>query len=159
MPKKITIIRHAESLFNSGVFEEHELKNCRITENGKNQAKQLDLKFDLLILSPLKRAIETYANSNIKTTNIIISHLFREWKTSGLNMLDGEDETQTETLEQMELRAQNALLFLKTIPMEENRDINIGIISHHDFTHCFFKIHSGQNISLINCGYIPFTIL
>lgn len=163
MPSSITIIRHAESLYNNGTATESQLKNCKLSEQGKVQASsELNgLEFDLLILSPLKRAVETYAYSNIKTADIVISHLFREWKTSKLNMMDGEEEdpigSSFETQEQFENRTHLALEFLKSLSEKYKK---IGIISHHDFIHCFFKIHSGrQDISLANCAYIPFHFL
>ena len=65
--KRITIIRHAQSKFNAGEFRTaEEIRNCKLTDHGKMQAKNLDQSFDIIVLSPLKRAIETYVNSNLK---------------------------------------------------------------------------------------------
>ena len=66
--KTVTLIRHAESHFNAGNYKtDEEIRNCRITNLGIQQAKQLNQSFDIVVLSPLKRAMETYLNSNIKT--------------------------------------------------------------------------------------------
>src|SRR5579885_3006321 len=133
--KKITIIRHAESLFNAGLYKtEQDIINCKLSENGKIQSKQLNHSFDLLILSPLKRAIETYVNSNIKTKEIMINDLFREYKeNSALNFLENE-EVKSETKDELNLRIIEAKEYLKNLPQN-----NIGIISHGIFIYYFIQ--------------------
>ena len=131
--KKITIIRHAQSKFNAGEYTtDDELRNCELSELGKQQAKNLNHEFDLLVLSPLKRAIETYAHSNIKTKNVIICDLFREQKEEGqLNYLDFE-EINPESIEDIKQRVLEAKDYLKMLSSN-----NIGIISHAVFIYYF----------------------
>lgn len=141
MKKTITIIRHAESRVNAGLCRESgEFTNCRITDNGKEQATKLSYSFDVLILSPLKRVLETYTNSKIKTGDILISHFFRETKEdhTTTNFLENEKHSY-ETVEEIKLRALNARIFIENI-----KSNNIGIISHCGFIY-HFLIACGQN--------------
>lgn len=153
--KKITIIRHAESKFNAGeIKSEDELLNCKITEFGKKQATSLCHSFDTLILSPLKRAIETYVHSNIKTREIIVCDLFREQKEdSSLNYLENEI-IQPETLDDVRKRAQQAIQFIKS-----HNSGNIGIISHGYFMWYFLEQCGQPPIPTYNCQSITFELL
>ena len=74
---EITFIRHAQSLYNAGLAD---VKNCPLSPSGCQEASRLVGEFDLLVLSPLKRAIQTYAFSQIKAGEIVISPLARENK-------------------------------------------------------------------------------
>lgn len=70
--KKVTLMRHAQSKFNAGHYKtDNELRNCGLTEFGLNQAKSLNQTFDVVVISTLRRAIQTYDNSNIKTPNVL----------------------------------------------------------------------------------------
>ena len=142
---KITIIRHAQSLFNAGLCkDDSDLRNSRLSDFGKQQAANLNRKFDLLILSPLKRAIETYAHSNIKTREIIISDLVREQKeVMSLNYLDFES-IEPESIEDIKQRAIAARDYIKTLKSD-----NIGIISHYLFI-AHFLAACGQEVQYPN---------
>jgi len=148
--KRFVFIRHAQSKANANqIHTPDEIINCKITELGKKQAAQLNFSFDLLIISPLKRAIETYAHSNIKVKKVIISDLFQELKVHQCNMLDNDDHNGFESMEEIEIRSKNAYDFLMSIPDEYK---HIGIISHHDFLNIFFNKNLGLNVSLNNCN-------
>lgn len=154
MKKKITIIRHAQSKFNAGQFKsDAELLNCPLSDFGKMQAKNLNQTFDVIVISTLKRAMETYLNSNIKTDNVIESHLFREQReTSILNFLEGE-EIIPESPDDVRKRAREAIAYIKTLNYE-----NIGIISHAYFIWYFLE-QSGQRPGVIqNTQSITFEI-
>jgi broad specificity phosphatase PhoE len=127
--KKITIVRHAQSKFNAGQCRnENELRNCALTDLGKQQASHLNQNFDILVISKLRRAVETYKNSNISAEQIIFSHLVREQKEHhSLNFLENE-EIVPENQNDMKKRAQAAKEFIKTLDSD-----NIGIISHYTF--------------------------
>ena len=57
----------------------------------RKDCESLNLSFDLLIISPLKRALETYTNSNIKAKELMINNLFIEQKEDHpLNFLENE---------------------------------------------------------------------
>lgn len=151
--KKITIMRHAQSKFNVGECRSHdELRNCKLTEFGKLQAQSLNGSFDIVIVSPLKRALETYVNSNIKSREIITSGLFREQQKENipLNCLELE-ETVLETDDDVRKRARDAIEFIKTLKCE-----NIGIISHAHFIWYFLE-QCGQHARVIgNCEVVVF---
>ncbi len=111
--KKVTIIRHAQSHFNAGSYKtDEEARNCRLTDDGIQQAKKLELSFDILIVSPLKRALETYLNSGIKCRQLIVSDLFREIREDKpLNYLDFEP-INPESINSARQRAKDAVEFV-----------------------------------------------
>jgi broad specificity phosphatase PhoE len=152
--KKITIIRHAESKFNARQYEtDNELRNCRLSENGKLQAQNLQQSFDIIILSPLKRALETYVESNLKSRKIIISDLFRGQKEiSQLSYLENE-EIKPENLDDVRKRAREAIAFLKSLEYD-----NIGIISHGQFISHFLEQCGQYSKSIHNTESISFEL-
>jgi broad specificity phosphatase PhoE len=153
MVKNITIIRHAQSLFNSGKVKDEELKNCSLSDVGKTQATELNMSFDILIVSPLKRALETYVFSSIKVKEIRISPLFREFKSWKVNLLDNENETEVETEEEMKKRAIEAMEYLNSLP-----HVNIGVITHFEFINSITSQFFGKNCALNNCKFIKFQL-
>jgi len=152
--KTITIIRHAQSKFNAGEYRtEEEITNCRLTNYGVEQAKQLNHNFDLLILSPLKRAFETYVNSNIKCKQIIISNLVREQLDGRpLNCLELE-AVGNESSDEVRKRAREAVEMIKKLP-----SLNIGIISHGCFIWYFLEQFGQPPTGTNNCQAITFQI-
>ena len=57
-----------------------------------NQKKiEIDIYFDLVICSPLKRTIQTLEYSNIKYKKIIYNKLFREFKTDICDFFEDEE--------------------------------------------------------------------
>jgi len=68
--KKIWLVRHAESTCQTG--ETDDSVNPELSDRGKQQARHLshcfnDTKFDLVLISPLTRAWQTFSLSGIKT--------------------------------------------------------------------------------------------
>lgn len=152
--KTITIIRHAQSKFNAGEYKtEDEIRNCRLTSHGIEQAKQVNHDFDLLVISPLKRVMETYVNSNIKCKRICISELVREQLDGRpLNCLDLE-EVQTETNDEVRKRAKEAVEYIKKLDSD-----NIGIISHGCFIWYFLEQCGQPPTGTYNCQAITFKL-
>lgn len=152
--KTITIIRHAQSKFNAGEYKtEEEIRNCRLTNHGIDQAKQLNHSFDLLILSPLKRAFETYVHSNIKCKHVVISKLVREQLDGRpLNCLDLEEVT-SESSDDVRKRAREAVEYIKKTDSD-----NIGIISHGCFIWYFLEQIGQPPIGTSNCQSITFKL-
>ena len=152
--KTITIIRHAQSKFNAGEYRtEEEIANCRLTNYGVEQSKQLNHNFDLLIISPLKRAFETYVNSNIKCKQLVVSPLVREQLDGRpLNCLELE-EIKTESSDEVRKRAKEAVDFIRTLKEE-----NIGIISHGCFIWYFLEQCKQPPTGTFNCQAITFQI-
>lgn len=153
--KKITIIRHAESRFNAGLCKnDNELRNCGLTDYGKQQASHLNQHFDILIVSKLRRAIETYKNSNISAEKIIFSHLVREQKEGhSLNFLEGE-EIVPESPDDIKKRANETILLIKTLDCD-----NIGIISHYSFIAYFLEQCGQPKYFLQNTKNVTFNLV
>lgn len=148
---KITFIRHAESKYNAGIAHTHEeITDSKITNKGIEQARILDFHFDLLILSPLRRTMETYTNSNIKTKDVIISKYFREQMRSPLNFTALEENIH-ETSEQLENRVYEGLKYIKTLIPKYS---HIGIITHYDYLRKLTKVLFGKEHLFNNCGSI-----
>jgi broad specificity phosphatase PhoE len=141
MTKTIWFIRHAESEFNrleaiAGDLEAEELRDCCITTLGIRQACQLghelsDVKFDAVVVSPLRRALETLqcipALANHR--NIIVNGLCREHKTDVCDFLFNEVvvfETHYQLMQRIE-KFKHYLLY------ELPDYYTIAVISHGDF--------------------------
>lgn len=145
MTKKITLIRHGQSKFNAKEIDSQDLSNCSLSNAGKLQAQNLAQTFDILIVSSLRRAIETYEHSNIKTNNVLVSDLFREQSKQYHegNQLILENETD------MRLRVKEAIVFIKKLEC-----INIGVISHAHFIWYFLEQCNMEPILLKNAETI-----
>jgi|SRR5579872_5576834 len=135
MSKTITAIRHAQSTHNAGLHKtDKDAANCGLSDEGKKQAAKIELTTELLILSPLRRAMDTYIRSQIKTKEIVISPLFIEYQDGKpLNYLEAQPNIR-ETPNELVRRAQTAISYLKSLPQK-----NICIVSHGDFLNAFFK--------------------
>lgn len=154
--KQVTIIRHAQSIFNAKQYiEPEEVRNCGLTKKGIVQSSKLTHSFDILIISPLKRALQTYTYSNIKVENLLISDLLREFKDDNpipLNFLENE-QIVPETYEQLIERVQLMLVFIRSLPYK-----NIGIISHRNFLKVFLKEADQKPKRLSNAQTIIFNL-
>lgn len=123
---KFTVLRHAISVFNeTGVSD----KDCGLSAAGKEQAKLLTGKYDVVVCSIMKRCRETFAESNIVGDNIFYTEICRELKKDICDYLEGEDESVPETEEQLMRRVANFKDYLCAI--YANR--KILVISHGDF--------------------------
>lgn len=80
-------MRHAESLANIGKCCGY---NSELSELGIKQATNLYGEYDLVIMSPLKRCIQTLAYSKIKYNNVEINHLVREVMRRKESFLENE---------------------------------------------------------------------
>lgn len=69
MVKKITLIRHGQPL---GEEDPH------LSDNGKNDCANLKGNYDLILLSPLRRCIDTYVSSKLNSNKIEFLILLRE---------------------------------------------------------------------------------
>ncbi len=134
----VTLIRHVQSLFNADKTNEE--KNCGITDKGVAQALLLTQSFDLLLVSPLKRTIQTEDHSCITYKSMLIHDLFREHKVDQCDFFEDEpfiQETEEEILNRVELAKQ----YLMGLPS----DSNVGIITHGDFVWYFTsKVIDGE---------------
>ena len=148
---RITFIRHAQSLHNAtGDI----IVNCGLSDAGVEQAKKIDISFDCVVLSPLRRTLQTYALSQIKTKVVLLSALFREHHPLGhpSNFLENED-MKMEQPQQFQKRVGQAMEFLKNLPYQ-----NVCVITHHDFTAEFSKLVYHKPVYIRNAGFITFDI-
>lgn len=151
----ITIIRHAQSEINANHDLPAELSaNSRLSPKGMEQAADLDFKFDLLILTPLKRTLQTYTFSKIKTADVMINPLFRELMDGPANLLEME-EYKSESLLELDKRVDIAIAWLREISHSYK---SIGIISHFHFLK-FFRQKLGIPGELnANCAHLTFKL-
>lgn len=75
MLRGIYLLRHAKSMSNMGFPS---IVNSPLSPIGKQQAKGLNYQVDLVISSPMRRAIDTLAHSNIKYHKLLIVNQARE---------------------------------------------------------------------------------
>jgi len=140
--KRLYFVRHGESELNrQRLFTGH--TDAPLTDRGREQARlagrQADATFDLVIASPLIRALETAqiiaAETGYPTARILTNPLFME---RGLGLLEGrstdefdEDTADFDGMESIEdflRRARSGLAFLQDLEAE-----NILIASHGAF--------------------------
>jgi len=124
---EVYFLRHAESRYNAGFPDEF---NCDLSDNGKKQASNLIGNIDLVIVSPLKRAIETLKNSKINYKKLLTCSLCRENRnTPKCDYLEGE-EMFIESREQLLQRIEEFKHLLDLLSENYNR---ILIVSHGIF--------------------------
>jgi broad specificity phosphatase PhoE len=155
--KTIYLIRHAESEFNlahdQGLCDDR--KDSDLTSTGEDQAKQLgkdlsEIQFDLILVSPLKRAQRTYELSNLHGDKYLISNLIREYRTDPCDFLDTEPivlETQTE----IQTRIDQIKDYLQSCSGQM-----IALVSHADLIwHLTAEDHDGETYGewLANADY------
>jgi|SRR5579872_2508296 len=151
--KTITLIRHAQSLYNANPQLTQDIVDCGLSEEGIKQANQLNRTVDLLIVSPLKRAIETYNRSKIRTTSIIVSPLFIEYHYGNSITYGNNQHLAAETPDDVINRAKTAISYIKSQPQQ-----NIGIISHGYFLRVFMQELGLESMDFQNAQIIQFKI-
>ncbi len=72
--QKMSFCRHAESFGNVGIA----CVDAPLTDNGISQAKLLEGHYDCIIVSPMRRTLETLHYSKITWDNLIVCENFRE---------------------------------------------------------------------------------
>jgi broad specificity phosphatase PhoE len=82
--KTLFLIRHAESTHNAAGDQvrykgEAAFANAALSDKGKAQAAILQGPVPLLVLSPLRRAVETYAHSRLTVGRLVTMEEVREW--------------------------------------------------------------------------------
>ena len=151
---RITFIRHAESTFNSG---ESTGRNVGLSERGKQQAGVLAGTFDCIILSPMRRAIETYTYSNLKAGAVFMDDVYREnMNHDAANYLDLEPMIQ-ETTEMMLKRVDIGLARLRHIAQNTGYR-NIAVISHSGYIYYLSGRIQPQMVMLDNTQSFSFNI-
>lgn len=144
MRRQITFIRHAQSEWVLGQHTYEFPIDCDLTEIGTQQAGLLDLTFDVLIISPLKRSLKTFEFSKIKYNTIIKSELLKE---KIKNLACPEDE------QSYFKRVNEAIELINGID-----SYNIGIISHKTIIHDILEKYGHPDIFLDNAKYYTLEI-
>jgi len=135
--KNLWFIRHAESMANAashaadkkhnGVHES-DLVNTRLTDVGRQQAAKVQGPVDLLIVSPLRRTLETYVHSRLEVKRLITTDLVREYRAYGRPWEFELETPGSETVAELMDRVTKTIALLQLQP-----ETNIGILSHGVF--------------------------
>ena len=130
---EVSFLRHAQSVFNRDHTSE---KDCPLTEEGRNQAEHITGEYDIIICSILKRAKETLQYSQLTAKKLYFTELCREMKIDICDFLEGEDETQIETEENIQ---QRIIEFKKYLKEKTSLTDRVLVICHRDFIHSMGK--------------------
>jgi broad specificity phosphatase PhoE len=117
---KLVLIRHGDK-------ETTGLPNPPLSAKGKEQSSKLELKTECVIVSPMRRALQTYVESHISTKRVVVCDLFRELRLSSscfleLELVDPESDAD------FTRRVEESVVFLKSLSEQ-----HITVISHEDF--------------------------
>ncbi len=144
----IDLLRHCESIFNA--FG-HDLKDCSLSQLGKEQAGHIKGKYDLVILSPLKRTRQTLELSNITYNKLQINELAREHKIDMCDFLE-EENFIIETEEELYIRIEKLKKYLNLVQKNNPKD-KILLISHYDI---IWHMTSTRSAAIFDCSKIEF---
>ena len=128
---EVTFLRHAQSIFNRDLTSE---KNCSLSDLGRQQAAQIVGDYDVIICSILKRARETLQYSQLTAKKLYFTDLCREVRVDICDFLEGEDETNLETIQELTKRIREFKQYLRE-KVEPGQ--KILVICHRDFIHEF----------------------
>lgn len=130
--KELWLIRHAESMSNAAHkyphMKEADFVNTRLSDTGREQAALVHGPIDLLIVSPLRRTLETYAHSKLRVKRLFTSDLVREWRAYGPAGEFELESARVETAADLYRRVEQTIELLRAQP-----ETNIGILSHGVF--------------------------
>lgn len=127
--KRLWLIRHAESKHNIRDrfpnLPEQDFLNTPLSDEGRNQARSIQGPVDLLLVSPLRRTLETYLYSKLMVKRLQTTDLLREFCAYGpASLLDGETPW-VETEPQFHERVSKLITFIRAQP-----ETNITLLSH-----------------------------
>jgi broad specificity phosphatase PhoE len=146
--KTMTLIRHAESLANAGQM----CVDPSLTDEGVRQAARLRGTYQLVICSPMRRAVQTWERSSLRARRFVVTDLVRECAAPSIDFkseLENENaqllrpdadslregETVGENRQEYERRLDLFLAFLRAQP-----ESSIAIVSHNSFL-CDLLLH------------------
>nr|QBK90481.1 MAG: histidine phosphatase superfamily branch 1 [Pithovirus LCPAC103] len=136
--KKLTLIRHAQPKSGSE-------PDPQLSEPGCKQAAELSGHYQLVVLGPLRRHLDTYVNSDISGDRMAMSELLREQKMGdkAYNYYRNEDQN-LETRADVMVRVKELKAWLRLQPETE-----ICLITSAFFM-CYFIDSCGVPRGLIN---------
>jgi broad specificity phosphatase PhoE len=130
--KNLWLIRHAESMANVGHkypdMKGADFANTRLSADGRAQAEKVHGPIDLLIVSPLRRTLETYACSQLKVKRLFTSELVREYRAYGPSGDFELEAPHSESGDEFRRRIEQAVEMVRAQP-----ETNIAILSHGVF--------------------------
>ena len=139
----IYLLRHAESEFN--VNNKSKKKDCNITKYGIKQCRKLkcNIKFDIILCSPLTRTKQTLKYCNLKYKKLEYLELIREYKSNLCDFYKNEPEIY-ENEEQLIKRINKIKKLLKQY-IKQYPNKNILVIAHADiFWYLTSKVTQGE---------------
>ncbi len=147
--KQVYFIRHGESTFNA--YKSDEI-DCDLTELGKKQCENLgerlkDIRFELVIVSPLARALQTFEISKIPHDRKEVNHLCREYKIEKCDFLLGE-EIVFEKEEDVKKRCFELRNYIEKLELNK-----IAVVCHADFIYHFTCDNNNDGIWLDNADF------
>lgn len=130
----IYLIRHAQSQYNAfGTL----VPNVELSEYGKTQASKLKGNPDLIIVSPLRRAIDTLNLSQIECDNILVTHLCKERLDGNIINHFENDQPSIETDSEFEERIKK---FKELLDEKSKIYKEIYVITHALFINALTKV-------------------
>lgn len=105
---KLRLIRHCESEHNALAargLPTTGLEDCGLTARGVEQAREISGEYDAILLSPMRRCIETFRYSNLTADRLVTTPLLREYRQDVCDFFEGEPkvkETEPEVLDRIE---------------------------------------------------------
>jgi len=119
----ITFLRHGQSITNK--YKTNDI-NPVLTYEGIQQVSGLSGHFDYIMISPLKRTIETFTHSMITGDNVEYSTLCREKMNHQSNLMHGENIYETDMMFNERIKLLKLYIQLKSKLYN-----HILIITHH----------------------------
>lgn len=125
----VTFLRHCESTFNADMSSD--TVDATLTEHGKQEAAKLSGHYDVVICSPLRRAMQTLDCSGITFTTRMNDALVREWVCNVSDMMVDEP-FHVESYSQFLARVDRFLEYLRCWYGVVK---SVLVVSHGDFIH------------------------
>jgi broad specificity phosphatase PhoE len=145
MSKKITCIRHCQSDFLDA--------DPSLTQLGSQQASQINHKSDIVLISPLRRALHTYARSNIVSNKVFTSELCRERKDNLKYNYYRTEDIVPESEEDIWKRVNQLKHYILSFPEK-----NVCLVSHAILIWYFLSACGQTPITLNFGGSVTFEI-
>jgi broad specificity phosphatase PhoE len=133
---KVHMLRHAQSEANIGI----EKLDPHITDEGKRQASKMYGEYDLVIISPLIRTLQTLLHSNIKYEHIFVTELCREVRDGAPSNHILDEDYRPESYETFRDRVND---FRKLIRKKAEKHQRILVITHGVFMCHFAQLPGG----------------
>lgn len=133
-PAGVTLLRHAETDFNTGADKTS--RNVSINSVGEAQATALTGHFDIVLCSPMRRCKQTLTLSSITYDTLEECAACREHIVNACDLLEGEDEALVGESEASILARVAAVKATVWDLVKAQPALRVLVVSHADF--CWF---------------------